>query len=58
MQFFTGSPALSSSRLERLLNEIRGRVPAVTCIASHFIHFADLVDELDEQQTDHSCSSC
>ena len=51
MQFFTGSPAHSSSRLERLLNEIRGRVPAVTCIASHFIHFADLVDELDEQQT-------
>ena len=51
MQFYTGSPALSSFRLEKLLSEIQQNVDAVSCISSHFIHFADLSGELTQDET-------
>ena len=51
MQFFTGSPALSSFRLDKLLNEIRQRVAAVSCIDSHYTHFADLETLLSAAET-------
>ena len=51
MQLFTGSPALSSFRLDKLLAEIKQQVPAVSCIASHFIHFADIDGELSTDET-------
>ncbi len=47
MQFYTGSPALSSFRLDKLLSEVKQQVSAVSCIASHYIHFADIETELD-----------
>ena len=50
MQFFTGSPALSSFRLEKLLAEIRQQIPTVSCISSHYIHFADVDGELTEEE--------
>ena len=50
MQFYTGSPALSSFRLEKLLSEIQQNVDAVSCISSHFIHFADLSEELTQSE--------
>jgi len=46
MQFFTGSPALSRFRLEKLLAEAQQQVPSVSCISSHYIHFADVDGEL------------
>jgi phosphoribosylformylglycinamidine synthase len=51
MQFFTGSPALSSFRLDKLLTEIQQQVPAVSCLASHYIHFADIDGELTTEET-------
>ena len=51
MQFFTGSPALSSFRLDKLLTEIQQQVPAVSCLASHYIHFADIDGELATEET-------
>ncbi len=52
MQFFTGSPALSSFRLEKLLNEIRQQVSSVSCISSHYIHFADIDGELSANEAE------
>ena len=46
MQFFTGSPALSRFRLDKLLSEIQQQVAAVSCLSSHYIHFADIETEL------------
>jgi phosphoribosylformylglycinamidine synthase len=50
MQFFTGSPALSSYRLEKLLAGIREHVPAVRSIDSRYIHFADFESGLNVDQ--------
>jgi len=52
MQFFTGSPALSRFRLEKRLAEIQQQVPAVSCLSSHYIHFADIDGELTTAETD------
>ena len=52
MQFFPGSPALSSYRLDKLLAEIRAWVPGVSRIASRYAHFADIRGELDAHETD------
>ena len=52
MQFFTGSPALSRFRLEKRLAEIQQQVPAVSCISSHYIHFAEIDGELTTAETD------
>mgnify|MGYP000202234048 CR=1 FL=1 len=51
MQFFTGSPALSSFRLDKLLAEIRQKIPTANCIASHYIHFADINGELTAEES-------
>ncbi|UCB56034.1 MAG: phosphoribosylformylglycinamidine synthase [Thiotrichales bacterium] len=51
MQFFTGSPALSSFRLEKLLAEIKQQIPTVSCIASHYIHFVDIEGELTQDES-------
>ncbi len=52
MQFFTGSPALSSFRLDKLLTEIKQQIGAVNCISSHFVHFADLTGDLTAAESD------
>ena len=52
MQFFTGSPALSRFRLDKLLSEIQQRVTAASCVSSHYIHFADIETELTEAETE------
>ncbi len=52
MQFFTGSPALSRFRLEKRLAEIQQQVPSVSCISSHYIHFADVDGDLTAAETD------
>jgi len=52
MQFFTGSPALSDFRLDKLLSEIQQQVEAVSCLASHYIHFADIDSPLTTSETD------
>ncbi|MGB5601232.1 MAG: phosphoribosylformylglycinamidine synthase [Gammaproteobacteria bacterium] len=46
MQFFTGSPALSRFRLDKLLSETQKQVAAVSCLSAHYIHFADIETEL------------
>ncbi len=52
MQFFTGSPALSRFRLEKLLTEIQQQVASVGCVASHYIHFADIDGELTTEEAE------
>ncbi len=52
MQFFTGSPALSRFRLEKLLTEIQQQVASVSCIASHYVHFADIEAELTAEESE------
>ena len=43
-----GAPALSGFRIEKLLARIAAMEPAVTGLASHFVHFADLVRPLTD----------
>nr|VFJ57546.1 MAG: phosphoribosylformylglycinamidine synthase [Candidatus Kentron sp. FW]VFJ60438.1 MAG: phosphoribosylformylglycinamidine synthase [Candidatus Kentron sp. FW] len=38
----SGSPALSSFRRQKLLGEIRGRVPRVSSLHARFVHFIEL----------------
>ena len=45
-----GAPALSQFRIDRLLQKVRALEPGVTALASRFVHFVDVADQLNEQQ--------
>ena len=52
MHYFRGSPALSTFRVEKLLNQLQQHVACVKTIHTEYIHFADIDGELsNEQQT-------
>ncbi len=51
MLHIQGSPALSDFRLNKLLDELKTLVPAVSGLASHFVHFADVAESLDESES-------
>ncbi|MDT8452183.1 MAG: phosphoribosylformylglycinamidine synthase [Gammaproteobacteria bacterium] len=51
MLHIQGSPALSDFRLNKLLDELKARVPAVSTLASHFVHFADVFETLNEDES-------
>lgn len=50
MQVFIGSPALSQFRLEKRLLDVQQVVPAVTALNSHFVHFVDVISDLNEAE--------
>ncbi|MDH5711375.1 MAG: phosphoribosylformylglycinamidine synthase [Gammaproteobacteria bacterium] len=50
MLHIQGSPALSDFRLNKLLDELKALVPAVSGLASHFVHFADISEPLNEAE--------
>ena len=41
MQTFIGSPALSTFRQEKLLNQLKTVIPEVEQLNAHFVHFVD-----------------
>ncbi len=45
-----GAPALSQFRIDRLLKKVRELEPGVTALASRFVHFVDVAEQLNEQQ--------
>ncbi|MFM7785877.1 MAG: hypothetical protein ACKPE6_14735 [Gammaproteobacteria bacterium] len=48
---FTGAPALSEFRIERLLQRLRAIDPAVSSVSARFLHFAEISAPLcDEEQ--------
>jgi len=55
MHYFRGSPALSSFRTEKLLNQLQSSIPAIGHIYAEFVHFADVDGELSTDQADTLC---
>ena len=51
MLHIQGSPALSDFRLNKLLDELKSLVPAVSGLASHYVHFADVSEALDAEES-------
>ncbi len=51
MLILRGSPALSPFRLEKLLSRVQQTVPAVDHLYAEFVHFVDLEEKLDEDQS-------
>lgn len=52
MQYFRGSPALSSFRIEKLLIQLKSSVPAISSVHAEFVHFADIDGDLSVSQTE------
>jgi len=52
MLILRGAPALSDFRLQKLLNQIQQRNPAFCGISAHFIHFVDVRETLNNDETD------
>ena len=52
MQYFRGSPALSSFRTEKLLSQLQSSVPAISHVYAEYVHFANVQGELSAEQTD------
>ena len=50
MHYFPGSPALSSFRVEKLLNQLQQQVPGITALHSQYVHFADVEGDLAPEQ--------
>ncbi len=51
MQIFIGSPALSTFRQEKLLNQLQSVVPGITQLNAHFVHFVDSQQSLSEDES-------
>ena len=45
-----GAPALSQFRVDRLLSKVRKVDPSVKALASRFVHFVDVCEQLNEPQ--------
>ena len=50
MQYFRGSPALSSFRTEKLLSQLKMSIPAISHVYAEYVHFADVQGELSSEQ--------
>lgn len=50
MQHFRGSPALSAFRVEKLVNQLKQSIPAISSIQTEYVHFADIEGELSAEQ--------
>ena len=50
MQYFRGSPALSTFRIEKLLGQLKQQLSKVTAVHTEYIHFADIDGELSDDQ--------
>ena len=50
MLILRGAPALSTFRTQKLLASLQQQVPAVAGIATEYVHFADLVAPLNDEQ--------
>ncbi len=51
MHYFRGSPALSSFRTEKLLEQLKSQIPSVSHVYAEFTHFADVDGDLTVEQT-------
>ncbi len=51
MQTFIGSPAISTFRQEKLLNQIQTVLPGVSQLTAHFVHFVDAEKVLGDKET-------
>ena len=53
MHYFRGSPALSTFRIEKLLNQLRLELDSIKAVHSEYVHFADINNDLsgEQQQT-------
>jgi phosphoribosylformylglycinamidine synthase len=52
MLTFSGAPALSDFRLDKVLTAVRERVPHVESVATRYVHFVDLAAPLTDGQRD------
>jgi len=50
MHHFRGSPALSVFRVEKLVNQLKQSIPAISSIQTEYVHFADIEGELSTEQ--------
>ena len=48
--YYTGSPALSNFRLEKLLKITKNYVPTLTTIKAQYLYFVDLKRSLSETE--------
>ncbi len=51
MQTFIGSPALSSFRQEKLLQQLQSILPEISQLTAHYVHFADTAQPLTDEET-------
>ncbi len=51
MQTFIGSPALSTFRQEKILNQLQSVIPEIEQINAHFVHFVDADKPISEDET-------
>ncbi|MCW8933882.1 MAG: phosphoribosylformylglycinamidine synthase [Gammaproteobacteria bacterium] len=51
MQYFRGSPALSTFRVEKLLSQLKSKVPTISNVQAEFVHFADIEGNLSADQS-------
>jgi len=52
MHYFRGSPALSTFRVEKLVNQLQQSIPAISSIQTEYVHFADIEGELSAVQSE------
>ncbi len=52
MQYFRGSPALSTFRVDKLVNQLQLSIPAISSIQTEYVHFADIQGELSVDQSE------
>ncbi|MCW9013649.1 MAG: phosphoribosylformylglycinamidine synthase [Gammaproteobacteria bacterium] len=50
MQYFRGSPALSTFRIEKLLSQLQQQLQQVIAVHTEFVHFADINGDLTGEQ--------
>lgn len=51
MQYFRGSPALSTFRIEKLLNQLKSSISGITSLQAEFVHFANIQGDLSTEQS-------
>jgi len=50
MQYFRGSPALSSFRIEKLLSQLKSGVSGISSVQAEYVHFADIDGSLSDSE--------
>jgi phosphoribosylformylglycinamidine synthase len=51
MLTFSGAPALSDFRLEKILAVVRARVPGIVAVDTRYLHFVELAQSLTDAET-------